>query len=43
MAWSYLDGLVGYVTTKVLKEDYKNCKVWNTRVRSLRELQKVYK
>ena len=43
MAWGYLDGLADNVTAKVLKEGCENCEERNSGVRSLREMQKVYR
>ena len=43
MAQGYLDGLADCVTAEVLKEGCENCEGRNSGVRSLRELQKVYR
>ena len=43
MAWGYLDSLADCVTAEVLKKDCENCKGRNSGVKSLRELQKIYR
>ena len=43
MAWGHLDGLADCMTTEVPKKDCKNCEGYNSEVRSLGELQKVYR
>ena len=43
MARGHLEGLADYMTAEVLKEGCENCEGQNSEVRSLRELQKVYR
>ena len=43
MAWDHLDGLADCVTVEVLKEGCENCEGRNSKVKSLRELEKVYR
>ena len=43
MARGYLDGLADSVNAEVLKESCENCESRNSEVRSLKELQKVYR
>ena len=43
MVQGHLDSLADCVTAEVLKEDCENYEVRNSGVRSLRELQKVYR
>ena len=43
MAQGHLNGLVDCVTAEVLKKSCENCESWNSEVKSLKELRKVYR